>query len=117
MIEVQGHKIMLKAGQWSRWTKLNFEFVMPWFVPNKNVSGICRFYLQEVRTQLQALRDADQHRPVRPRGANVRAGVVCSRHVQELGLFYTTGFQEAYSARKDGVFRDDEYLEQAEHGS
>ncbi|HEV3080124.1 MAG TPA: alkaline phosphatase family protein, partial [Gemmataceae bacterium] len=44
VIEIQGHKILLKAGQWSRWTKLEFD--LPWFAPN--VSGICRFYLQEV---------------------------------------------------------------------
>src|SRR5262249_9730386 len=30
-----------------------------------------------------------------------------------LGLFATTGFQEDYSARKNGVFTDDEYLRQA----
>ena len=32
---------------------------------------------------------------------------------KQLGLFYTTGFQEDYSARKNGVFTDDEYLKQA----
>src|SRR5205814_853486 len=32
---------------------------------------------------------------------------------QRLGLFYTTGFQEDYSARKNGVFVDDEFLRQA----
>ena len=32
---------------------------------------------------------------------------------KRLGLFYTTGFQEDYNARKDGVFVDDEYLKQA----
>src|SRR5262249_31702031 len=48
LVEVQGQKILLKAGQWSRWIKLNFELTTPAFLPNKNVSGICRFYLQEV---------------------------------------------------------------------
>src|SRR4029078_4624300 len=28
-------------------------------------------------------------------------------------LFYTTGFQEDYNARKDNVFNDDEYAKQA----
>jgi predicted AlkP superfamily phosphohydrolase/phosphomutase len=32
---------------------------------------------------------------------------------KQMGLFYTTGFQEDYSARKNGVFTDDEYLKQA----
>ena len=32
---------------------------------------------------------------------------------KQLGLFYTTGFQEDYKARTNGVFVDDEYLKQA----
>src|SRR5262249_37168857 len=43
-IEVQGQKILLNAGQWSRWTRLAFE--MPWYT--RNVHGIVRFLLQEV---------------------------------------------------------------------
>src|SRR5262249_1124060 len=54
VIEIQGQRILLKAGQWSRWTPLDFELPLWWFVPNRHgrfrqsVSGICRFYLQEV---------------------------------------------------------------------
>src|SRR5260370_38549198 len=32
---------------------------------------------------------------------------------RSLGPFYTTGFQEHYSARKNGIFADDEFLRQA----
>src|SRR5262245_17706422 len=48
VIEIQGKKLVLKAGQWSRWIQLDFEFTMPWFHWNMHPSGICRFYLQEV---------------------------------------------------------------------
>jgi len=48
VIELQGHKILLKAGQWSRWTKLDFGLSRPAPLPDQHVSGICRFYLQEV---------------------------------------------------------------------
>src|SRR5262249_51541672 len=48
VIELQGQRILLKAGQWSRWTTFNFELSTPWFVPSQSVKGICRFYLQEV---------------------------------------------------------------------
>src|SRR5207253_2136305 len=44
VVEVQGKKILLKAGQWSRWAKLEFK-------PGRfasTVTGIVRFYLQEV---------------------------------------------------------------------
>jgi predicted AlkP superfamily phosphohydrolase/phosphomutase len=33
---------------------------------------------------------------------------------KELGLFYTTGFQEDYNARKEGTFADDEFARQAD---
>ena len=39
---------LLKPGEWSEWVKLDFEFGMPWFLPNEHASGLCRFYLQEV---------------------------------------------------------------------
>ncbi len=48
VIEIQGRKIVLKAGQWSRWTPLDFSLSTPWFVPSQHARGICRFYLQEV---------------------------------------------------------------------
>jgi predicted AlkP superfamily phosphohydrolase/phosphomutase len=113
VIEVQGHKIILKAGQWSRWTKLNFEFAMPWFVPNKNVSGICRFYLQEVAPNFKLYVTPINIDPSAPAVQMSEPASFVQDVSQHLGLFYTTGFQEAYSARKDSVFRDDEYLEQA----
>src|SRR5262249_22792036 len=48
-IDIQGQRLLLKAGQWSRWTKIDFTFSLPWFVLNKKLAGICRFYLQSVR--------------------------------------------------------------------
>src|SRR5262249_9120022 len=45
VIQIQGQRILLKAGQWSRWTRLDFVLTLPWFLPDKKPSGICRFYL------------------------------------------------------------------------
>ena len=47
-IDIQGKKILLKPGQWSEWIKLDFNLSMPAVMPDKNISGICRFYLQQV---------------------------------------------------------------------
>jgi len=46
VIEIQGEKIILKPGQWSKWITLDFELEA--FGPNPHLSGICMFYLQEV---------------------------------------------------------------------
>ena len=48
VIEIQNHKILLKEGQWGSWVKVDFELSMPMLMPNKHISGIVRFYLQEV---------------------------------------------------------------------
>ena len=48
VLQVQGKRIVLKAGAVEPWTQLDFELAAPWFLPKKTVTGICRFYLQEV---------------------------------------------------------------------
>jgi predicted AlkP superfamily phosphohydrolase/phosphomutase len=109
LLEVQGQKILLKAGQWSRWTKLRFE--LPWYVPN--ISGICRFYLQEVAPNFKLYVTPINIDPSAPAVPISEPASFVHDIAQRRGLFYTTGFQEDYNARKDGVFADDEYLKQA----
>jgi predicted AlkP superfamily phosphohydrolase/phosphomutase len=111
-IEVQGHKILLKAGQWSRWTQLKFK--PPWYAFAELV-GVVRFYLQEVSPHFRLYVSPVNMDPGAP-PMNVKISEPESfvRDVaKRVGPFYTTGFQEDYSARKNGVFTDDEYLRQA----
>jgi predicted AlkP superfamily phosphohydrolase/phosphomutase len=113
VIEVQGRKLLLKAGQWSRWTQLHFELTTPAFLPDKAVSGICRFYLQEVAPNFRLYVtpiNLDPSDPAVPMSEPPAFIQDVSRH---LGLFYTTGFQEDHKARSNGVFADDEYARQA----
>jgi predicted AlkP superfamily phosphohydrolase/phosphomutase len=109
VIEIQGHKIILKAGQWSRWTKLKFE--TPWYTPN--VGGICRFYLQEVAPNFRLYVSPINMDPAAPELPISEPPKFIREVSERLGPFYTTGFQEDYNARKDNVFDDDEYLRQA----
>ncbi|MBW2552573.1 MAG: hypothetical protein JRE20_00380, partial [Deltaproteobacteria bacterium] len=48
VIEIQNQTVILKKGMWSKWIKLDFELSTPAIVPDKDVNGICRFYLQEI---------------------------------------------------------------------
>jgi predicted AlkP superfamily phosphohydrolase/phosphomutase len=113
VIEIQGQKIILKPGQWSRWTKINFELSMPWFLPNKSAGGICRFYLQEVAPNFRLYVSPLNIDPSDPVVQMSEPASFVQDASKRLGLFYTTGFQEEYNARKDGAFNDDEYLKQA----
>jgi predicted AlkP superfamily phosphohydrolase/phosphomutase len=113
VIEVQGQKILLRAGQWSRWVKINFEFSLPWFVPNEERSGICRFYLQEVAPNFRLYVTPVNMDPAAPALKISEPESFIQDVSKRLGSFYTTGFQEDYNARKNNLFDDDEYLRQA----
>jgi predicted AlkP superfamily phosphohydrolase/phosphomutase len=112
-IEIQGRKALLKAGQWSPWIKLQFDFAMPWFVPDEQRSGICRFFLQEVEPNFKLYVSPINIDPAAPALTISEPATFVQDISKRLGSFYTTGFQEDYNARKDNVFVDDEYLRQA----
>lgn len=114
VIEIQNHRILLKEGSWSDWIELNFELSMPIFIPDKNVSGICRFYLQEVAPNFRLYVSPININPANP-AMRISEPPDFSRRVsKELGLFYTIGFQEDYMTRIDNTFSDEEYAEQTD---
>jgi predicted AlkP superfamily phosphohydrolase/phosphomutase len=113
VIEFQGRKVLLKAGQWSKWVPLDFEFSLPSFVPDEKRTGICRFYLQEVAPNFRLYVSPINVDPAAP-ALKISEPESFVRDVSaRLGSFYTTGFQEDYNARKNNLFDDDEYLRQA----
>jgi predicted AlkP superfamily phosphohydrolase/phosphomutase len=113
VIEIQGRKIVLKAGQWSPWTRLDFPLSTPKFLPSPHASGICRFYLQEVAPNFRLYVTPINIDPAAPAQRISEPSSFVTDVAGRLGPFYTTGFQEDYSARKNGVFSDDEYARQA----
>jgi predicted AlkP superfamily phosphohydrolase/phosphomutase len=109
LIEIQGQKILLRAGQWSRWTKLSFK--IPWSL--SSAAGICRFYLQEVAPNFRLHVSPINMDPSAPAQKMSEPPSFIQDVARQVGLFYTTGFQEEYEARKANVFADDEFLKQA----
>lgn len=113
VIEIQGQRILLRAGDWSQWIKLDFHLSTPWFVPGKSVSGICRFYLQQVAPSFRLYVTPVNIDPGDPAVRLSEPGSFVQDVSARLGRFHTLGFQEAYEARKSGVFVDDEFIRQA----
>ncbi|HVX12405.1 MAG TPA: alkaline phosphatase family protein [Pirellulales bacterium] len=109
LIEIGSQRILLKAGEWSRWTQL--KFAVAWYAPAAR--GICRFYLQEVSPNFKLYVTPINFDPSAPATELSQPASFVQDVAKRVGPFYTTGFQEDYSARKDGVFRDDEFLQQA----
>jgi predicted AlkP superfamily phosphohydrolase/phosphomutase len=114
-IELQGQTIVLKEGEWSDWLKVAFPLEMPAFLPNDEVAGICRLYLQEVRPHFRLYVSPINVDPSDPAQQVSEPAEFITKISEELGLFYTTGFQEDHKARRHGVFTDEEYLEQANY--
>ncbi|MCA9109471.1 MAG: alkaline phosphatase family protein [Planctomycetaceae bacterium] len=113
LLEFQGRKIMLKPGQWSRWTQVDFGLSTPELLPTQYVSGICRFYLQEIAPNFRLYVTPINIDPSAPAVQLSEPPDFIEDVSEQLGLFYTTGFQEDHKARTNGVFGDDEFLRQA----
>jgi predicted AlkP superfamily phosphohydrolase/phosphomutase len=113
VIQIADKRIILKPGEWSRWTQLDFTLSSPWFLPNKTVTGICRFYLQEVSPNFRLYVSPVNINPADPAVPLSEPASFIKEVAGRLGPFYTTGFQEDHKARTNGVFNDDEYLRQA----
>lgn len=115
LLELQGQRIMLRPGEWSRWIKLDFSISTPKPLPKQHASGICRFFLQELGPNCRLYITPINIDPSDPAVPLSEPPGFIEEISDELGLFYTTGFQEDHKARSNGVFNDDEFRRQANH--
>jgi len=113
IIEILGRRIVLKEGEWSRWVRLTYRLSTASVVPDERVSGICRFYLQEVEPNFRLYVSPINVDPSDPAIRLSEPADFVEDISDRLGLFYTAGFQEAYKAARDRVFTDAEYVRQA----
>lgn len=115
-IEFQGQTVVLREGEWSDWRKVDFELEMPPFLPNQHASGICRFYLQEAHPGFSLYVTPVNIDPSDPGGQRITEPEhLVTQLSDELGLFYTTGFQEDHKALSNKVFTDEEFRHQADY--
>ncbi|MHC4265731.1 MAG: alkaline phosphatase family protein [Planctomycetota bacterium] len=115
VIEIQKNKIVLKEGQWSPWIKLDFEIPLPSIIPDEEASGICRFYLQEVEPNFRLYVSPINTDPSEPAIKITEPPKFIEGISADLGLFYTTGFQEDHKALSNKVFTDAEFAVQADY--
>ena len=114
VIKIQDHTVLLNEGQWSPWLKIDFPLSLPAPVPDEHVSGICRFYLQEVAPNFRLYVTPINIDPSDPAVPITEPESLIEEIAAELGLFYTSGFQEDHKALANKVFSDEEYAEQAQ---
>jgi predicted AlkP superfamily phosphohydrolase/phosphomutase len=114
VIEIQDHKVVLERGQWSEWLQIDFPLSLPAPIPDEHVSGICRFYLQEVAPNFRLYVTPINIDPSKPAVPIAEPSHFSEEISETLGLFYTAGFQEDHKALSNQVFDDAEYARQAQ---
>jgi len=115
-IDVQDKTIAMREGEWSDWVQVEFDLKMPAFLPTSRVPGICRFYLQQVRPEFRLYVTPVNIDPSDPGEQRISEPPEFVTDISDdLGLFYTAGFQEDYKALSNRVFKDEEYRQQAHY--
>lgn len=109
VVDLEGEKVLLKAGEWSAWTPVDFGVGL---TGSAAAHGIVRFYLRGVspfRLYVSPVNadpaDSDWHISEPPSWSEETA--------RSIGRFYTQGMAEDTKALVGGVLSDEEFLEQA----
>ncbi len=109
-IRVGEEEVLLQQGEWSDWVRVEFPLI-PYF---QSVTGICRFYLQQVRPDFQLYVSPMNLDPASAALPISSPPEFASRIAEAVGPYYTQGMPEDTKALTDGIFRDQDFLRQAE---
>jgi predicted AlkP superfamily phosphohydrolase/phosphomutase len=109
-IAIQDTEILLREGEWSDWVQARFP-VIPHV---KHISGICRFYLKEVRPYFKLYVTPINVDPMEPALPITAPASFAGELAAKFGRFYTQGFPHDVKALRQDILDDGEYLQQAE---
>ncbi len=110
-VEIQGHKILLKEKEWSEWVNVKFD-MLPMGL--QSVSGICRFYLKEVRPKMRLYVTPVNIDPADPALPLSTPEDYVKELYNDCGNFYTQGMPEDTKALSWGVFDHADFRSQTE---
>jgi len=111
-IEIQGKQILLQEKEWSDWIQVKFDLLPAGL---QSVTGICRFYLKQVRPTFQLYVtpiNIDPSNPALP--ISTPPEYVQDLH-QDCGYFYTQGMPEDTKALSWGVFDHADFHSQSQN--
>ncbi len=106
-VSIQDQEFILKQGEWSPWIRVHFNMI-----PTQSVSGICMFYLKEVRPEFKLYIS-----PVNIDPAHAALPISTPKGYSEelekrFGPFFTKGLPADTSALDNDVLDDSEFLQQ-----
>jgi predicted AlkP superfamily phosphohydrolase/phosphomutase len=106
-IVIHGQEFILKEKEWSGWKTVRFEFI-----PTQGVSGICQFYLKEVRPKFKLYISPVHIDPADP-ALPIPTPASYSRELaRRFGPFFTKGLPADTAALDNEVLDEEEFLAQ-----
>ncbi len=108
-IEIQGHTLLLKQGEWSDWVPLRFAYI-PHLV---SAAGMVRFFVKNVHPKLQVYCSPINVDPLEPALPIASPAGFSEEMAQAVGRFYTQGLPADTKALSLKVLEDEEFFSQA----
>ena len=106
-IIIQDHEFIIKEGEWSNWKNVRFKMI-----PTKSISGICFFYLKQIRPEFKLYVSPINIDPSDAALPIATPDDYAKELSKRFGSFYTQGLPADTKALDHGVFSDAEFLHQ-----
>lgn len=106
-IAIQDHEFILKEGEWCDWKRVHFNMI-----PSQSVSGICMFYLKQVRPNFKLYISPINIDPGKAALPISTPDDYSEELERKFGPFYTKGLPADTKALDHGVLDDGEFLAQ-----
>jgi predicted AlkP superfamily phosphohydrolase/phosphomutase len=106
-IVIQDQEFILEEKEWSSWKKVRFAMI-----PTQSVSGICMFYLKEVRPDFKLYISPINIDPADPAMPISTPESYAKELEKQFGSFYTKGLPADFKAMSHGVLDEGEFLAQ-----
>ncbi len=104
---IQDQEFILKEKEWSGWKRVRFPMI-----PTQSVSGICTFYLKQVRPDFKLYISPINIDPAEPAMPISTPESYAKELENKFGPFYTRGLPADFKAMSHGVLDEDEFLAQ-----
>ena len=106
-ISIQGQEFVLQEKEWSGWKKVRFPLI-----PTQSVSGICLFYLKEIRPYFKLYISPINIDPSQPALPISTPGSYAAELAEKFGPFFTKGLPADTSALDNDLLDEAEFLAQ-----
>ncbi len=106
-IVIQDQEFILKEKEWSGWIKVRFSMI-----PTQSISGICMFYLKQVRPEFKLYISPINIDPAEPFMPISTPESYAKELEKKFGPFYTKGLPADFKAMSHGILDEEEFLAQ-----